>query len=133
MKNKILIVTSILILITTCISELQGQIKSVPNDFNLDFEAIENGMPIGWQANGSEGYSLFIDSTIAKSGKYSVAIELKKGTPQFGVWGLIIPKNYEGEEITLSGYIKTENVTNGYASLLMRIDPQIAVDDIKFR
>lgn len=131
MKNKILIVTSILILITTCISELQGQIKSVPNDFNLDFEAIENGMPIGWQANGSEGYSLFIDSTIAKSGKYSVAIELKKGTPQFGVWGLIIPKNYEGEEITLSGYIKTENVTNGYASLLMRIDPQIAVDEIK--
>ncbi|GHU89116.1 hypothetical protein FACS1894155_05370 [Bacteroidia bacterium] len=44
---------------------------------------------------------------------------------------LVLSENYEGKKITLSGYIKTENITDGYAGLWMRIDPQIAFDNMQ--
>jgi len=51
--------------------------------------------------------------------------------PKFGILGKIIPENFNGKQITLSGYIKTENVADGYASLLLRIDPGIGVNEVK--
>lgn len=102
----------------------------VPN-FNLDFEEIKNNLPAGWQANGTKNIKFSIDSTYATSGKYSASIECTEGVSQFGLFGLVIQKKYEGENITISGYIKTENVTEGHVSLLMRIDPQIGSNEVK--
>lgn len=105
---------------------------------NLDFEKIENGMPKGWyRMYFQPNYTISIDSTDVKSGSYSVAIEYAGGISNsqnyFQAIQLILPKNYEGEKITLSGYIKTENVTDGHAGLWMRIDPQIAFDNMRER
>ncbi len=105
---------------------------------NLDFEKIENGMPKGWyRMYFQPNYTISIDSTDVKSGSYSVAIEYAGGISNsqnyFQAIQLILPKNYEGEKITLSGYIKTENVTDGYAGLWVRIDPQIAFDNMRQR
>lgn len=101
------------------------------SNFNLDFEEIRNHLPTGWQANGTENVKFSIDSSYVTSGKYSASIECTEGDSQFGLFGLIIPGKYEGENITISGYIKTENVIEGHASLLMRIDPQVGSNEVK--
>lgn len=60
--------------------------------------------------------TLSLDSTHAKSEKYCAVIELNKGTKSdYKAWEFKIPNNYAGKKITLSGYIKTENVTDGFA------------------
>lgn len=129
MKRIIIIVASGLLLIT---SSCQDQPKSTLDKFNLDFEQVENGMPVGWDARGGYDYIFSSDSIIVKSGKYSASIEMNEGAPQYGVLGLIIHSNYEGKRITLSGYVKSENV-DGSASLLMRIDPEIGVKEVKIK
>lgn len=103
---------------------------------NLDFENIENGMPKGWhRLYFQPNYTISVDSTNVMSGIHSVAIEYTGGDANhknnFQAIRLILPKNYEGEKITLSGYIKTENVTDGHAGLWMQIDPQIAYGNMR--
>lgn len=39
--------------------------------------------------------------------------------------------NYDGKLIRLTGYIKTEKVKDGFAGLWMRIDPQVAFDNMQ--
>ena len=97
---------------------------------NFDFEITENGRPVGWDNFGSSDYILGLDSAIIKSGKYAASIEFKEGSPNFRAWAFTIPNNYAGKKITLTGYIKTENVTDGYAGLWMRIDPSVAFDNM---
>lgn len=98
--------------------------------FNFDFEIIDNGKPKDWNNFGSSNYAIALDSINTKNGKYSAKIEFKEGNPDFKAWAFTIPDNYAGKKITLSGYIKTENVTDGYAGLWMRIDPSIAFDNM---
>ena len=40
----------------------------------------------------------------------------------FGIMAYKIPTNYKGKKITLEGYMKIENVVDGFAGLLLRID-----------
>ncbi|MEU2027467.1 hypothetical protein ABZ787_00500, partial [Micrococcus luteus] len=68
-----------------------------------------------------------------KSGKFSAAIENTGSKKNFGALSITLPANYEGKSIRLSGFIKTENVTEGYAGLWLRIDPQIAFDNMSNR
>jgi hypothetical protein len=65
-----------------------------------------------------------------KSGKYAAVFQYDGASSNFKALGFNLPANYEGDTITLSGYIKTENVTDGYAGLWMRIDPEIAFDNM---
>jgi len=125
MKKSILTFLIIFVTITA-----DCQTKKATSKFNFDFENIENGFPSGWKKYANPNYSRVLDSTYVKSGKYSVSIEFKKGIPAFDSWTFAIPDNYAGRKITLSGYIKTENVTDGYAGLWMRIDPSIAFDNM---
>ncbi len=97
---------------------------------NLDFEQIENGVPVGWNNNTTNNYKKSVDSLIVKSGKYSVSIEYVEGDVTFMSWTAKLPHIYEGKNITLSGYIKTENVSEGYAGLWMRIDPGVAFSNM---
>ena len=51
----------------------------------------------------------------------------------FWAYGYSIPVNFTGKKIELTGYIKTENVTNGYAGLWMRLDPSAGFDNMNNR
>lgn len=101
--------------------------------FNFDFEFTEGGHPTGWNNFGSPNYILSLDSIIKKSGKYSACIEYREGKSDFKAWAFTLPENYAGKAITLTGYIKTESVTDGYSGLWMRIDPLIAFDNMNKR
>jgi len=137
--KKILISIIITVFLFGGKNQCWSQIDSVSDKFNLNFEQINKGAPNGWQANkNSDSFIFSIDSTIVKSGKYSVAIECNNEAldfnsrmPKFGLWGTLISENFNGKQITLSGYIKTENVADGYASLLLHIDPGIGVNEVK--
>jgi len=100
---------------------------------NLDFENVENGKAIGWQNFGKGEYALKIDTIIFQNGKKSASTELKNGTPGFKAWAYDIPAIYQGKKIKLTGYIKTENVEDGYAGLWMRIDPSVGFDNMNKR
>ena len=125
MKKSILTFLILFTAITT-----YCQTKETFSKLNFDFEITENGIPIGWNNSRSSNYTFALDSTNIKSGKYSATIEFKEGNPDFSAWAFTIPNNYLGKKITLTGYIKTENVTDGYAGLWMKIDPSIAFDNM---
>jgi C-terminal processing protease CtpA/Prc len=97
---------------------------------NLDFERVERGQPYGWNISGNSNYTVSIDSLHVKNGKLAGVIQYQEGNGSFGAWTFVLPNNYAGKKITLSGYIKTENVSDGYAGLWMRIDPLIAFDNM---
>ena len=98
---------------------------------NFDFELLERGNPEGWFVNGNKDYISALDSTEVKSGKYSVRLSSDGETQGYKSWGYVIPRSYSGRKITLSGFIKTRNVTSGYAGLWMRIDPKVGFDNMK--
>ena len=125
MQKSILIFLILLLAVTP-----YCQKKATSSKLNFDFEIVENGNFTGWDKFGSSDYILAVDSTIVKRGKYSASIEFKEGSPDFKAWAFTIPDNFAGKKITLAGYIKTENVTDGYAGLWMRIDPSIAFDNM---
>jgi len=90
--------------------------------FNLNFEENDNPTTLAndWIQWGD--YKLGTDDKIVQSGKYSgvIASQVPKGN--FGSIAYRIPSNYLGEVITLSGYMKIEDVEDGFAGLLLRLD-----------
>ncbi|MEB2778633.1 S41 family peptidase [Algoriphagus sp. D3-2-R+10] len=106
------------------------QTKETDSKLNFGFENALIEQPVGWENFGSSEYIISLDSITTKSGKYAASIEFNEGNPEFKAWSFTLPDNYAGKKITLTGYIKTENVTDGYAGLWMRIDPSIAFDNM---
>jgi len=100
---------------------------------DLDFEQSEKGYPAKWNSFGSDDYKVYTDSINVKSGKFSVVIENTGSKAGFKALAIDLPNNYNGKFIRLSGYIKTENITEGHAGLWMRIDPQVGFDNMKNR
>jgi C-terminal processing protease CtpA/Prc len=107
--------------------------SKITQTLNLDFEQHRNGFPLQWTAFGDKEYKVYIDSVHKKSGKFSAVIENTGSKKDFRALSITLPANYEGKSIRLSGFIKTENVTEGYAGLWMRIDPQIGFDNMSNR
>ena len=110
MKMKLLLSIFILslLVIYSC-----NQTSTSNSLINLDFEKTENGMPKGWyRLYYQPNYTISIDSTNVKSGNYSVAIEYTGGFTNFQnnyqAIQIVLPKKYEGEKITLSGYMKNK-------------------------
>ena len=101
-------------------------------DLNLSFETENNGLPENWLNAGNNNATITFDKQIKHDGEQSVLItsDSKEG---FKGISLKLPNNYAGQKITLSGYIKTENVEGGYAGLWMRIDPEIGFDNMNKR
>lgn len=128
MKIKLL---TVITLFTSLIAFSQDTKNS--STFNFGFETVENNIPSGWHTFGSADYSLALDSLQTRNGNYAATISLNEGTSNFGAWTFDLPHIYTGKEITLSGYIKTEKVSDGYAGLWMRIDPGIAFDNMDNR
>ena len=120
---------SIYILMVVALSLISCKQGSNRPIFNLDFEQTEMGNPAGWINHGTSEYSASLDSTVTYSGKYSVSIEHTGGDFGYKSWGFPFTDIYDGKQITLSGYIKTEDVTDGCAGLYMRIDPYISIEE----
>lgn len=102
----------------------------VKQPFNLGFEKVSKGFPDDWGTFSDGTYTYGIDSTTVKSGKYAVCITFNGDKAGFASWAFTLPDNYKGNNITLNGYLKTENVSDGFAGLWMRIDPEIAFDNM---
>jgi hypothetical protein len=73
---------------------------------------------------GPSDYIIDVDSTIKQNGQYSLSISSKSGSnnKSFTICVFNIPARYKGKEIELRGYIKTENISNGYSGFYMRLD-----------
>jgi len=100
---------------------------------NFSFETLNDGTPEGWNNYGDGDYKIGIDTKIVKDGKVSVTIESTDGIGSFWAWGFRMPVTFGGSKVKLTGYIKTENVTDGYAGLWMRIDPTSQLDNMSGR
>ncbi len=126
MTKSTFLIFSFIFIAISALCQTKGKIPI----FNFDFEIVEKRNPANWRFFGDSNYKTALDSTYVRSGKYSASIEFIEGTPNFKAWSYTIPDNYAGKKITLSGYIKTENVKEGYAGLWMRIDPSIAFNNM---
>jgi C-terminal processing protease CtpA/Prc len=116
----------IILLISLCFAgyfDVNAQFK-----FNGDFEELNPGTnkPLSWllsfNKDQEKAYQVILDSATKKSGKYSLLITKLGAESDFGVIDFPISQAFEGKEIELKGYIKTENVNSGYAGLWLRLD-----------
>lgn len=127
MKKILLILCAFLGVIFAC----QAQKKeNGNNNYNLNFEVINDGVPVGWKKMGNPICSFLVDSVTKVNGKYAAVIEAKSDQRVFGALGMTIPHSYSGKYITLSGYMKTENVMGSHAGLWMRLDPEAGFDNM---
>lgn len=93
---------------------------------NLGFEergTVSPDAPRGWNI-GVRSYRLSLDSTQAYAGRTSLRSERVGENPEaFGVASQTLPVELvRGRRIQLSGWIRTDLVTDGYAGLWMRVD-----------
>jgi C-terminal processing protease CtpA/Prc len=135
-KNLKNIMNKLIIAVLLAFSFIQNacsQVKVTQQTLNLDFEQHQNGFPSKWTASGDKDYNVYVDSVNKKSGKFSAVIENNGSKKDFRALSIALPANYEGKSIRLSGFIKTENVREGYAGLWIRIDPNIGFDNMSKR
>ncbi|MEO8855039.1 MAG: S41 family peptidase [Ginsengibacter sp.] len=99
--------------------------------YNFSFEKVANNQPLNWQTFGSTDYLFSVDSTVSQDGKNSALIQYNGAAPEYKACSYTIPEKYAGEKIKLTGYLKTENVTGGWAGLWMRIDPGVSFDNMQ--
>ncbi|QEC80270.1 S41 family peptidase [Mucilaginibacter ginsenosidivorax] len=104
---------------------------------NMEQLSADKTKAAGWltyfQAEQQKAYPVKIDSLVKQDGKYSLSIEKVSNESRFGVIDYPILKSFTGNKIQLRGYIKTENVKNGYAGLWLRIDGTPAFDNMQNR
>jgi len=99
---------------------LQAQVK-----FNGNLERLDSyRKPVGWDMsyNTSPGYKVQLDSTIKQQGKYSISIGYENGKVAFGAINHPINQTFHGRTLILTGFIKTENITEGFASLWLSVE-----------
>lgn len=101
-------------------------------NINLNFEDVKNEWPVKWSIYHQQpNYSVSLDSVNVKSGKYAMAVEFIGSISNFQILTFVLPHNYDGKKIILSGYIKTKNVTDGFAGLWLMMDPDPSYDNIE--
>jgi C-terminal processing protease CtpA/Prc len=128
---------------------LLGAAQSAPVTPNLGFEQLDphTHLPSGWQPSVREGnpaaftksYQWATDSATRHGGRYAMRIQSTGPQPigdEFGVVGLRVPVTFRGKTIKLTGFLKTDQVRNGYAGLWMRVDGEsstLAFDNMQKR
>ncbi|WP_214227734.1 S41 family peptidase [Pedobacter sp. B4-66] len=103
---------------------LCSALAQAQNKFNGDFEVLDSkGSLQGWnlRLKATDAYIVKLDSIIKLQGKYAVSITDNKGADYGGV-SFRIDKRFRGSRLLLAGYLKTKNVTSGFAGLWMRTD-----------
>jgi len=119
--TKTTIYLFILLSIATTIfsqSEINGNIERKNENGSLKY------WDLLYKEGRSFGYITSIDSVVVQEGKYALLIreDSKADDKSFGACALTILSRFEGKNITLKGYVKTENVKNGWAGLWIRIN-----------
>jgi erythromycin esterase len=140
MRYKLLLLILVLFVLVSAHQEQAGINKQSPATryLNLDFEVFTpNLKPKFWYVGGM-GYEGVIDQAVVYSGKASLRLESKSTERQFGVATSQFPIDHaRGKKLKYSGFIKTENVKEGYAGLWWRVDGKenttIAFDNMKDR
>ncbi|SDH06221.1 S41 family peptidase [Mucilaginibacter gossypii] len=129
MKNALLLSCFITSLFSCNKSNGQNQ----QDLLNGDFEKINqvNKYPEGWTHSDGRDYKYAVDSIAAQHGKYALSIASEVDTAGYGIISFVIPKRFEGSEIELKGYLKTEGVGSGFAGLWLRIDGTSAFDNMQ--
>ncbi|MEL0644264.1 S41 family peptidase [Olleya sp. Ti.3.14] len=103
------------------------------DSLNFDFEILKEKEAVGWSSFGNKEYNIVYDTAISQNGVTSASIEGNGNTDEFRVLTYTIPADFGGKKIKLTGYLKTENIVNGWAGLWMRIDPDISIDNMESR
>jgi erythromycin esterase len=105
---------------------VQAQVSSSPT--NLGFEQRDpNGRPIGWIIN-PQGYQIALDSEQHFAGGFSLRSRwadapMPASGRRFSNGAEIVPMSMvAGRRLHLTGYIRTEDITTGYAGFWMRVD-----------
>lgn len=100
------------------------------SQYNFGFEEMipDSGKLVTWNIKSGPSFSgpvFNIDKEIKHGGNQSLSIERKKTdtTTQFTPVSVFIPAQFNGNKISISGWLKTENVS-GYAELWFRIDDE---------
>jgi C-terminal processing protease CtpA/Prc len=104
---------------------LFGTTLKAQQRFNGSFEEIaKKGQPKGWDLtfNDRNTYEIKLDSLIKVKGKYSVSISSGSLTNQSNAIDYTIERKPDGKSLALVGSLKTENVTDGFAGLWIRVD-----------
>jgi hypothetical protein len=119
-----------------CVKQDQGNKLINGNMEQLD--SLHN--PAGWNIPHINKLNTYyydaLDSNIQENGKYSISIENKVIGEKFGTIVRAVNKTFQGQEIEFRGYIKTKDVSNGYAGLWMRLDngtTPLALDNMQNR
>lgn len=83
-------------------------------------------IPDGWYEvgdAGKSGYAITVGPELGVKGSGLSVTKLEDGPGTFGGVGqAITTSDYAGKTVRLTGYIRTENVADGYAGLWFRID-----------
>lgn len=116
-----------------CLAVLRTIAYAQESTDNYDFEKTDSSGFVSWQVFGNEEYKLATDKEIVQNGKVAARIESADVVEGFKALSYNIPAIYEGKKVKLTGYIKTEDVTDGYAGLWMRIDPRLGFDNMQDR
>ncbi len=93
-------------------------------NYNLNFEEVDSlHQPVGWTLPLKEqsGLLIHLDSNLKQEGRYSLSISKSKDSKRLGP-SYILPAPVKGEILHLTGFVKSENVTGGYAGLWIRVD-----------
>ncbi len=108
-------------LVATCVVSAQEQ-HFAKSKFNFGFEdyAPNQRLPEDWVNWGS--FSTSKDSVNVVSGNYAIKFISNGNEDSFGSIAYTIQNQYKGKEIKLEGYIKTLDVKDGFAGLLLRLD-----------
>ncbi|WP_316801948.1 S41 family peptidase [Pedobacter nototheniae] len=91
--------------------------------FNGNFEKLDQkGNPAGWDLtyNNQNKYEVKLDSNTKQQGKYAISITSNPNASSAAI-KFPIDKTFAGKSITLVGNIKTENVTDGFAGIWLRV------------
>jgi erythromycin esterase len=88
---------------------------------NLDFETATRGQPWSWTYGGGT-YQFGLDSLTANSGAQSFRVRYVSG--QFGSsFAQYLPlETVRGRHLHVTGYMKTDSITQGNAGLWLRVD-----------
>ena len=96
---------------------------------NLDMEVKDNatGLPKGWVGFGETNlFSFKLDSLVKQHGNYSLSIENRNWNRETYDEGYpsatySLRAVHAGKKITVKGYLKTENIKDGYAGLFINV------------
>ncbi len=96
---------------------------------NLGFEMHDGtGRTVGWN-NGGTGFQIVVDSSAPYAGRFSLRTrwvdpaQYSEASGKFAVASQVFPlARAAGRKLQLTGYIRTQDITSGYAGFWMRVD-----------